>query len=152
MTVRKIGLVCALLGAMISAATGLIQRTAWFAAEQARALSETEEFVVSFFWAGLVLLLVGLILFARSFVVKDEEASFEDYLPQEEAEELVWVCPRCGTENPDEARFCTECGWQDGDDPDLRAAEQSNWQCPWCGSVWDDSASVCTACGYRRFE
>ena len=149
---RKIGFVCAGLGAAIALLLGFLRTTAWFAAEQARMMSETAEFVVSFFWAGAALCVLGLVLIVVSTYHHDEEATFEDYLPSaEEAEgELVWVCPRCGTENPDDAEFCTNCGYQDGTDPAAGSGSE-NWQCPVCACVWSDSASVCTNCGYRRF-
>ena len=149
---RKIGIVCTALGAVLALALGLLRKTAWFAQEQVRAMSETEEFVVSFFWAAVALAVVGLILIVCSTYHKDEEATFDDYLPQEEEEgELVWVCPRCGTENPDAAAFCRECGWEDGGDNQIRDDGQ-NWQCPRCGCVWNDSSSVCTNCGFQRFS
>lgn len=151
---RKIGIVCAVLGAVIAAALGIVRGTDWFALEQVRSMSEAKEFVISFFWAGCALCVVGLILIVRSTYVKDEEASFEDYLPEAEPEgELIWVCPQCGNENPDAARFCEKCGWQDGTAPmeEEPTEEMRNWQCPRCGCVWSDSASVCSNCGFRRF-
>lgn len=150
---RKIGIVCAGLGAVIALILGLLQKTTWFALEQVRAMSETEEFVVSFFWAAVALAVFGLILIVRSTYVADSEATFEDYLPETEQaeEELIWVCPRCGQENPDEATFCINCGWEDGTTLDVPYEDEQNWQCPSCGCVWNDSASVCTNCGYQRF-
>ena len=151
---RKIGIVCAILGALTALGLGYLQTTAWFAAQVLKPMSEAEEFVVSFFWAGILLGIVGLVLVVRSTYVHDDEATFEDYLPAAEAagEELIWICPRCGTENPDEAAFCTNCGWQDGTSPDEDPDPDGNWICPVCGCVWGESASVCTNCGYRRFE
>ena len=114
---RKLGIICAAVGLTLALALGFLRTTAWFAAERAQALSEPAEFVVSFFWAGVVLFVVGLILIVRSTYKSDEEATFEDYLPQAEPPqetELIWICPNCGTENPDEAEFCAGCGWQDG--------------------------------------
>ncbi len=150
---RKIGFVCAGLGAAIALLLGFLRSTVWFAEEQARMMSEAVEFIVSFFWAAAALCVVGLILIVTSTYHHDEEATFEDYLPNagENGEELVWICPVCGTENPDDAEFCTGCGYQDGTDPNA-AYDSGNWQCPRCGCVWSDSASVCTNCGYRRFD
>lgn len=151
---RKIGIFCAILGAALAAVLGLIRNTDWFASESAMMMSEPVEFVVSFFWASVALAAVGLILIVRSTYIREEEVTFEDYLPQEEPTEtveLVWICPRCGNENPDEALFCTECGFQDGTDPSLPPQDLRNWQCPVCGCVWSDAASVCNNCGFRRF-
>ena len=151
---RKIGIVCAAVGAVLALILGFVQKTNWFALEQVRAMSETEEFVVSFFWAAVALAVFGLVLIVRSTYVQDTEATFEDYLPEKEQEdeELIWVCPRCGQENPDEAAFCTNCGWEDGTALDAPYADEQNWQCPRCGCVWNDTASVCSNCGHHRFD
>lgn len=149
---RKIGVVCAGVGAVIALILGFVQKSTWFSLEQVRAMSEAEEFVVAFFWAAVALAVVGLILIVRSTYVHDSEATFEDYLPENKAEdELIWVCPRCGYENADASAFCVNCGWEDGTALEAPDADDDNWQCPSCGCVWSDSASVCTHCGYRRF-
>ena len=57
---RKIGIVCAALGAVIALALGIVRHTDWFALEQVRSTSEAKEFVISFFWAGAALCVVGV--------------------------------------------------------------------------------------------
>src|SRR6266550_6034042 len=44
-------------------------------------------------------------------------------------------CPRCGQENPDEARFCLHCG------------AQLAISCPGCGAVLPPGARFCRECG-----
>ena len=44
-------------------------------------------------------------------------------------------CPRCGQENPDEARFCLHCG------------AQLAISCPGCGAVQPPGARFCPECG-----
>lgn len=79
---RKIGIVCAVIGLLVVIATAVLQRADWFAAERG-GMSERVEWVVSLFWAGLVLALFGIVFFALSFHTQEEEASFDDYLPPE---------------------------------------------------------------------
>ena len=47
-------------------------------------------------------------------------------------------CKQCGTENPEEARFCMECG--------LELEEQSE-PCPVCGNINPANAKYCFECG-----
>ena len=46
------------------------------------------------------------------------------------------TCPRCGHDNPDEARFCLQCG------------AQLATSCPDCGVVLPPGARFCPECGH----
>ena len=151
---RKIGIVCMVLGALIALATGMMQRADWFLAERAASrLSEHVEWVVSCFWAGLALAGLGLVFLIRSFLVREEEATFADYLP-EQAGQSGWVCPRCGSLNDAGAPACGGCGLAapQAESAYPQPAESApGWVCPRCGRGWSDDASVCMAFGYQRF-
>jgi class 3 adenylate cyclase/tetratricopeptide (TPR) repeat protein len=45
-------------------------------------------------------------------------------------------CPRCGNDNPDEARFCAQCG------------AQLEMPCPACGTALPPGARFCPGCGH----
>src|SRR5262245_65489362 len=64
-------------------------------------------------------------------------ASLREGLRSEPGRRLAPVkpCPTCGTENADDARFCTSCGTS------LIAA------CPVCGAEVPPEARFCPACG-----
>lgn len=48
-------------------------------------------------------------------------------------------CNNCGTENPDEALFCKNCG----------ARLDGNATCPHCGKLLPADSKFCMYCGYR---
>lgn len=124
-----------------------LRRTAWFAAEQAKSMSEAEEFVTSAFWACVLMLLVGVFLLIRSVARKTEQ--YEQ--PAAEEPEL-WVCQCCGTENEYEDQVCRYCGMPYGSTPRSRQAYGGgDWVCPCCGRVLPENAAVCLNCGYDRF-
>lgn len=50
-------------------------------------------------------------------------------------------CSSCGTDNPDESRFCTECGTP------LAAPETGATKCAGCGAALAAGAKFCVACG-----
>lgn len=142
---RKIGIICAVLGAVLAGALAGLTQTAWFAAEHAKAMSELEEWVIGGLWAGAVLCLLGLLLLLRSAHARDEDATFKDYLP-EDATAGTRICAGCGTPLASDVFTCPACGMPVGE-----RTRDGSWQCPGCGHVWDDNASVCLNCGYHRF-
>lgn len=126
----------------------LLRQTAWFAAEQAKSMSEAEEFVTSAFWACVIMFLAGVFLLIRSVARKTEQW---EQPPAEEEPEL-WVCQCCGTENSYEDQVCRYCGMPCGSTPRPRQAfGGGDWVCPCCGRVQPENAAVCLACGYDRF-
>lgn len=53
------------------------------------------------------------------------------------------ICENCGTENPEGARFCMECGL---------ALEKHTEACPVCGTVNPPDAKFCMGCGLNLEE
>ncbi|NTV94417.1 MAG: zinc-ribbon domain-containing protein, partial [Thiobacillus sp.] len=51
-------------------------------------------------------------------------------------------CSSCGAENPDESRFCTECGAA------MAAAQAGEAKCAGCGATLAAGAKFCVACGH----
>ncbi len=49
------------------------------------------------------------------------------------------ICARCGAENPQEARFCQECG--------SALAKRKNRKCPVCNTTNEATAKFCKNCG-----
>ncbi len=50
------------------------------------------------------------------------------------------VCPKCGAENPPDAKFCWNCGAKLQPEPVI---------CPKCGAVNEPGAKFCSQCGAR---
>lgn len=105
---RKIGIVCLILGALIAVVNGALRQTDWFAAESAAARSEQAEWVVSFFWAGLATAAFGLLFFFLSFRSAERDAVQDGCLPRHE-EPATWICPSCGMENAADTAVCLNC-------------------------------------------
>lgn len=53
------------------------------------------------------------------------------------------ICKNCGTENPEEARFCMECGME---------LEKEAEPCPSCGTLNPHNAKFCNECGISLIE
>lgn len=53
------------------------------------------------------------------------------------------ICQQCGTENPEEARFCMECGFELEEQPE---------PCPTCGNFNPSNAKFCLECGKSLIE
>lgn len=51
-------------------------------------------------------------------------------------------CSSCGAENPDESRFCTECGAA------LATVQAGEAKCAGCGATLAAGAKFCVACGH----
>ena len=47
-------------------------------------------------------------------------------------------CPKCETENPEESRFCRECG----------SSTETDISCPDCGSTHPSNSKFCNKCGH----
>ena len=52
-------------------------------------------------------------------------------------------CPNCGSSNPGQAAFCTECG---------SSLAEAKIICPNCGGENDNRARFCMACGSKLDE
>jgi ribosomal protein L40E len=52
-------------------------------------------------------------------------------------------CKQCGTENPEEARFCMECGME---------LEKEAETCPSCGTLNPPNSKFCNECGISLIE
>ncbi|MBW1786306.1 MAG: zinc ribbon domain-containing protein [Deltaproteobacteria bacterium] len=46
-------------------------------------------------------------------------------------------CPKCQSENPDDAQFCIECG------------NPMEFHCPKCGAITPPTGKFCKACGHN---
>ena len=149
---RKIGIVCALLGAGLAVAMLFLRQTPWYADEAAHRMSEPVEWIISSFWAAVVLGLLGITLFSCSF--RREKAPppvipEPTPVPEEPSEPApARYCRVCGTLLSPDGVFCPTCGEAADDGGPSR---QPWWKCPVCGQVLDDNASICTACGHQRF-
>ncbi len=53
------------------------------------------------------------------------------------------ICKNCGAENPEEARFCMECGME---------LEKEAEPCPSCGTLNPHNAKFCNECGISLIE
>jgi ribosomal protein L40E len=61
----------------------------------------------------------------------------------------TWTCANCGSENPADAKYCSECGSKKGDE---RATGLSDVRvCPKCGFVNEKEAKFCGDCGYNFY-
>ena len=57
-------------------------------------------------------------------------------------------CPKCGTENKAEGRFCKKCGTAlEVVEKDVETVEVKNNFCPKCGSEFKDGGKFCGSCG-----
>ena len=114
---RRIGIVCAILGAVLVVGLVVVQRTAWFADEATYRLSEPVEWIRSGFWASIVLTALGLLLFGCSFRKPREPAAEplpETELPADDAAqwETPLCCAYCGQPLSPNAAFCRACGME----------------------------------------
>ena len=58
-----------------------------------------------------------------------------------------WICPDCGHENPERARFCGSCS-QPRADAEIPEPVQTNaWVCSNCGEICPDGDAFCMSCG-----
>lgn len=140
---RKLSCVLAAAGAVLAAVLFLVRRSAWFLAEQAKAMSDLAELVESAFWASLILVGLCLIFFLRSFRPASKER--EEIQPPAPLEPEPWVCRFCGSANPVSVDTCQACGMPF--EPELR-----DWVCPRCGNVNDPQQADCPVCGYGKVE
>ena len=57
------------------------------------------------------------------------------------------ICPKCGTANAPEARFCLQCGQQITSQPAPSAGETDH--CPQCNAPLRQGSHFCPTCGHR---
>jgi len=138
---RKFSYFLLCIGGALSAALFFVRRTRWFALEQAQTMSEPAEFVEAGFWASLILLLIGVVLFARSFRRARREA--DEIVSPTPLEPQPWVCPGCGNANRGDEPSCPVCGAR-------RGGVRREWVCPACGNVMPADAEECEVCGWRQ--
>ncbi len=139
---RKFGYLSAAFGATAAVILFLVRQTRWFAAQQAQTMSEPAELVESAFWASLIVLVIGLLLFALSFRRSARQA--DDIAAPAPLEPEPWVCPRCGSMNPDAEPVCAACGL------DRRGPQAREWVCPRCGGANGPEDRFCAFCGCGR--
>jgi len=58
------------------------------------------------------------------------------------AKALFNKCPKCGKINPDNAKFCADCGTRLKDEP-------AKPVCPRCGREYPEGTKFCSECGTR---
>ena len=136
---KKVGLFTLSAGVLLTALLVLVRNTAWFAAEQARGMSDFAELVESAFWAALVTAAFGLVTLLLGFRAGRRLPENEPPAPLVRS----WVCPSCGNENSGESR-CAVCGA-------LRDQGRiPTWRCPFCGGENPERVSLCQSCGVPR--
>jgi predicted RNA-binding Zn-ribbon protein involved in translation (DUF1610 family) len=63
--------------------------------------------------------------------------------PSGQAQQVMVVCPKCGFQNPQSAKFCNSCGAPM--QPSAPAAATVN--CPKCGTANPTTSKFCVNCG-----
>ncbi len=67
--------------------------------------------------------------------------------PRQEPDKPVMIpCPKCGTQNPEKAKFCAKCGAVMNPAPEPAPARTS-MSCPKCGSPVTPGKKFCAKCG-----
>ncbi len=133
---RKTGIATLISGLLLAIILFLVRQTDWFAAEQARGLSDLVELVESAFWAALCTAVLGVIFLLLSLRVTDQVPEEERPAPLER----FWICPACGAQNQEAEIYCLVCGNPQNNVP------VPAWTCPVCGADNPESVSVCQTC------
>lgn len=166
---KKTGILCMILGTAAAGALFLLRRTDWYISEASRNLSETAEFIESAFWAALITVGIGLVLFLISLRKKPE------CVTQTET-------PAETPDDPEEDPFDFSGGFDEASDPDPfdaspdpdpfdtepfhtpepdtfgetrrftedDAMHSAQWVCDFCGTQNPDFSRFCAICGGRR--
>ena len=137
---RKTGITMLFSGAFLALLLYFARESEWFASEQARGFSDFAELVESAFWAALVTMFLGLVFLLLSYRSSATQSDAEAPAPLER----FWVCPGCGSENPEEALRCSICG-----NP-RRNSPTAPWICPVCGTENPEQLSSCQLCNSPR--
>ena len=90
---RKTGYFAAGFGAVLTLVLSLVRGGSWYEAERLKTMSEARELVDSGFWAGLILVLFGLVLILWS-LRRPRARETESPAPLVK----TWICPACGGE------------------------------------------------------
>ena len=64
----------------------------------------------------------------------------------------AWVCPACGHENPERAKFCGSCSRPRADAEIPEPVQTNAWVCSNCGEICPDGDTFCMICGGGRHD
>lgn len=146
---KKTGILCMILGAAAAAALFLLRQTGWYLSEASRNLSETAEFIESAFWASLIVIVLGVLLFLFGLRKKREPCATEEPEFSDETDEPYEFTPY------DDSTDAYDVGSSDNFDSTRRCGEEESmhsaqWVCDFCGTQNPDFSRFCAICGGKR--
>lgn len=139
---KKVGAITAAIGFLLALGLFFVRRSAWYARQMEKTISEFGELAESAFWAALIMTAVGVVLLLLGLRVKNR---FQDAIDAPTPLADDWVCPGCGAANRG-GGSCPVCGAERG------MPEPDPWICCYCGAGNPGRAGSCLVCGTPRGE